>query len=344
LTKQLRVQYKKSKKGKKKRKKLKIIVYLLLLIILGVIGYTAYILYSAYQAANESFEELERGEKSKLREEMVEISKDPFSILLMGVETYSSGGTVGRSDSLIVATLNPKDQTMKLLSIPRDTRVFIPEKNITDKINHAYVYGQKELTIETVEQLLQIPIDYYATVSFEGFKNIIDEIGGVTVEVPFDFWEESDTRPRRKIYFKEGEMKLNGEEALAYARMRKRDPRGDFGRNERQKQIIVAAIDKLKSPSIVFKIDDIAKHIGENVETNLSISKALALQKVYSNLDSSKIEKLSISGNDLYIDGVYYFDPDPVELDKIRSTLKAHLNQDASNGSLSAEQNLSQEN
>jgi polyisoprenyl-teichoic acid--peptidoglycan teichoic acid transferase len=343
LAEQLRRQYKINKKNKKKRKKSKI-GCLLLFVILGVIGYTAYILYSAYHAASQSFEELERGKKSKLREEMIEISKDPFSILLMGVETYSSGGTVGRSDSLIVATLNPKDQTMKLLSIPRDTRVFIPKKNITDKINHAYVYGQKELTIETVEQLLQIPIDYYATVSFEGFKNIIDEIGGVTVEVPFDFWEDSDTKPKRKIYFKKGEMKLNGEEALAYARMRKRDPRGDFGRNDRQKQIIVAAIDKLKSPTIVFKIDDIARHIGENVETNLSISKALALQKVYSKLDSSKIEKLSISGNDLYIDGVYYFEPDPVELDKIRNILKAHLNQDVSKGTLSSEQSLSQEN
>jgi polyisoprenyl-teichoic acid--peptidoglycan teichoic acid transferase len=325
LANQTRVQYKKRRKKKSKKRKF---LRFLLLLFLVIGGYFTILTYSTFQAANDSFEELARGEKSKLRKEAVTVSKDPISILLMGVESYSSGGGErGRTDTLIVATINPKDQTMKLLSIPRDTRVTIAGKGKKSKINHAYVYGGKEATIETVEDFLEIPIDYYATVSFEGFKDIIDEIGGVTVDVPFDFWEKSDVTGKR-IYFKEGKMKLDGEEALAYARMRKRDPRGDFGRNERQQQIITAVVDKLTSPTMLLKLDDVARHIGDNVQTNLRVSEALAIQKSYPDFNSSKIEKLTIKGHDEYIDGVYYFEPNEESLEKVKKTLKKHLKQD----------------
>jgi len=310
------------KKGKSKVLRRFLLVVLLFFVILA--GYGIYFAFNTIKAANESYSELERGDKSKLRNVAVDAGKDPISILLMGVEDYSSGGKNGRSDSLIVVTLNPHYQTMKLLSIPRDTRVYIEERGKKDKINHAYAYGGKEETIEAVESLLNIPIDYYATVNFKGFKNIIDEIGGITVNVPFDFWEKSDI-DGRKIEFKEGKMHLNGEEALAYARMRKQDPRQDFGRNDRQRQIIIAAIDKMLKPENLLKIDDIAEHIGENIETNLKITEALAIQQKFGKFDTSKIDQLSLKGSDEYINGVYYFEPDEEELSLLTNELQNHL-------------------
>lgn len=312
------------KKRKKRKPIIKRILFFLLTVFILVIGYGAYLTYSALQAADNSYAELERGEKSKLRVEPVKVSKDPFSILLMGVEDYSSEGANGRTDSLIVATIDPKAQTMKMLSIPRDTLVYQEERGKEDKINHAYAFGGKEATINAVESLLDIPVDYYATVNFNGFKEIIDEIGGVTVDVPFDFWEKSDITGKH-LQFYEGEMDLDGEEALAYARMRKRDPRGDFGRNDRQKQIITAAIDQVMKPNNLLKIDDIASHIGENIETNLRVSEALGLQQSFGSFNSSKIEQLSIEGSDEYLSGVYYFIPDEEELDTLKTDLKSHL-------------------
>lgn len=145
------------------------------------------------------------------------------------------------------------------------------------------------------------------------------------MDVPFDFWEKSDLTGKHLQFYK-GEMELDGEEALAYARMRKRDPRGDFGRNDRQKQIITSAIDQVMKPNNLLKIDDIASHIGDNVETNLRVSEALGLQQSFGSFNSSKIEQLTVDGSDEYISGVYYFIPDEAELETLKTELKSHLN------------------
>ncbi|MHA7139596.1 LCP family protein [Rossellomorea arthrocnemi] len=314
------------KSKRRRRLRVKRIILLFSFFLLLLCAYGGYVIFSAYEAANKSFSELDRGDKSKLREEAVQVQKDPFSILIMGVEDYSSGGAHGRTDSLMVATLNPKDQSVKLLSIPRDTLVEIGDTYEEDKINHAYASGGKEATIESVENLLGIPIDYYVTVGFDSFKDIIDEVGGVNVDVPFDFYEKSD-EDNQKIYFTEGLMKLDGEEALAYARMRKQDPRGDYGRNDRQKQILEATLDKLLSPSTVTKLDDIAQHIGNNVQTNMKVSQALAIQTKYPDFDPSKIEKLSLEGYDEYINDIFYFVPDETKLEELKAQLNKHLKQ-----------------
>lgn len=322
-----RKNYKKKKKKKKSVLKRLLGFFLFLLLIVG--GYIGYVTYSALNAANDSYNELDRGEKSKMRDEAVAIDKDPVSILMLGVENYSSGGQGGRADTIIVATLNPKDKSMKMLSIPRDTRIYDEEAGHYLKINSTYNEG-KEHTIEAVENFLDIPIDYYVEVEFKGFKSIVDELGGVTVDVPFDFYEKSDDPERGRIYFKKGQQTLDGEEALAYARMRKRDPQGDFGRNKRQQQVISAAIDKMLSPSMVFKVDDIADAVGDNVQTNIRVSKALGLQKYYKNFSSNNIDKLALdyeTGETQTIGGASYYIPYESALEKIQTELKAHLEQ-----------------
>ncbi|WP_339147873.1 MULTISPECIES: LCP family protein [unclassified Sutcliffiella] len=310
-------------KKKRKGRRLKRVLFVFLTLFLAVVAYGGYLFYETYRAANEAYTELDR-DKSKYRDKEVEMNKDPFSVLIMGIEDYSTGGENGRTDTLMVATLNPKDKTMKLLSIPRDTQVYYEHLGYYSKINHANAYGGKEMTIEKVEELLEVPIDYYTTVNFEGFKNVIDIVGGVEVEVPFDFTEKSDVDSSR-IYFKEGPMKLNGEEALAYARMRKQDPRGDFGRNDRQKQIIQAAMSEILSPSNLLKVDNIAKEMGTNVQTNIRVSEGIGLSKLYSGFNSSKMENLILEGADDNSSGIYYFIPYEESIIEVRSALKKHL-------------------
>ncbi|KGX86377.1 LCP family protein [Pontibacillus litoralis] len=309
---------------KKKKKRRRRVAMLLIIIFLSVGGYFAYTFAETYQAAKNSYDDLGR-EKSEFREEKVTISNDPVSVLLMGVESYSTDGANGRTDALMLATFNPEDGSTKLLSIPRDTRVDIPEHGM-DKINHAYAYGSEELTIQTVENFFNIPIDYYATVDFEGFKNIVDILNGIEVDVPFDFEERSDEKTGAEmLQFKEGTMTLNGREALAYARMRKEDPRGDLGRVERQKQVLEAMVDKLTSMSTIFKTKGIAEEIGANVQTNLRPGEGLAFYNKYSDFNVDTMEQVSLDGYDDYINGIYYYMPDEASRLEIEQEFKIHL-------------------
>ncbi len=109
-------------------------------------------------------------------------------------------------------------------------------------------------------------------------------------------------------------MHLNGEEALAYARMRKQDKRGDFGRNDRQKQILKAVLDQISKPQNLAKIDKIAQKASKNIQTNFKITQALALQQIYSGFAGDDIKTLNITGKDLTIADVYYFEPDQQNL------------------------------
>ncbi|GEN32230.1 LCP family protein required for cell wall assembly [Cerasibacillus quisquiliarum] len=312
------------KKVKKKRKVRKFVLFTLI-IALGLIGFGGYKFYQTYTAASKSYNDLGGREKSKLREEVVTISKDPVSILLMGIEDYSTEGVNGRTDSLMLITFNPKDERMKLLSIPRDTYVEIVGRGTMDKINHAHVFGGKEMTIDTVEKFLDIPVDYYAAVDFDAFIEIIDILGGITVNVPFDFEEKTMAPGSRWVQFYEGPMELNGEEALAFARMRKQDPKGDIGRAERQQEIIKAIVDKATSFNTITKIDDIAETIGNNIETNMRITEGLAFYKAYPNFSPSNIDQIKFESHSERMDGIVYEIADEESVEEVRQILKQHL-------------------
>ncbi|MGM0876444.1 MAG: LCP family protein [Bacillota bacterium] len=313
----------KNVKKKKKRPILRRILFFALLLFLFVGVYLGYVFYQTLEAANNSYDDLGR-DKSKLRDYAVSISNDPVSILLLGVENYSSGGKGGRSDTLMVATFNPADQTMKLLSIPRDSRVEIPGEGL-DKINHSFSQGGKELAIETVEDFLDIPIDYYATVNFDGFKNIVDIVGGITVDVPFDFTQNSDDPKAEKLEFFEGPMELDGRYALAYARMRLQDPNNDIGRNERQQQVVKAIIDEIASAGTLFKVDQLTDEVGKNVETNMKVSELLGFYQKYSGFNTNKIETLTLDGVGEYINGTSYWIPEEESVEAIQDELQTHL-------------------
>ncbi|MFC4557546.1 LCP family protein [Virgibacillus kekensis] len=238
-----------------------------------------------------------------------------INILLLGVDERKNDK--GRSDTMVLMSLNPKTNSMKMLSIPRDTYVNIPGEGM-DKINHAYAFGDVSLTVKTVEQMLDLPIHFYSKVNMEGFKQGVDALGGVTVKNDQAFTQGGERFPA-------GEINLNGEEALKYTRMRKNDPRGDLGRNERQREVIKAAVAEAASFSSITKVTDILDVLGGNVKTNMTMEQMQTLFTDYRQTRNN-IETMEISGSgDMINRGWYYIVPDE-EMNRIKSELKNHMN------------------
>lgn len=243
------------------------------------------------------------------------VEKDPFSVLLLGVDKRD--GDRGRSDSLIVVTVNPTKHTTKIVSIPRDTRTEIVGKKKMDKINHAYSYGGVQMTINTVEKFLNIPIDYYLQVNMEGFKDIVDSIGGVRVNNTLDFTFED-------VHFGIGTLFLDGDDALKFSRMRYEDPNGDFGREARQRKIIEGVIKEGARIDNLLSYNDILKSIRKNLVTNFKIEDIYEIQKDYRGA-SEIIDQKQVEGNGTIINGVYYYQiPDENRL-SISNELRSQL-------------------
>lgn len=308
------------RKKKKKRNRLTVLTFLLLLI--GGGSFFAYdIFYNAKQASNEIYQVLDRDKAEVVRTEKIQISKEPFNVLLVGLEDQGGGA---RSDVLMLLTVNPQTKEVYMLSIPRDTRTIVPELGYNTKITHSYGNGGIESTIDTVSELLDVPIDYYVTTNFQGFEDIVDTLGGIEVDVPFTFKAQLTGSLQWKTYH-EGPMELNGNEALAYVRMRKSDPKGDMGRNERQQQVIKEIVSKSTSFGSINKIDDLMQDLGNNVRTNIPPSKFLSFIELYTKIKDAPIQNLTLEGHDEWIKSVYYYIPSEDSIADISTTLNGVL-------------------
>lgn len=309
--------------GKKKKKLRFLRVFLLTLSIITVgAGVYFYNVYSDVANAVDKMHTPIKREVSEKREYKVEFNrKDPISILLVGVDKRE--GDNGRTDSMIIATINPETKSTKLLSIPRDTKTKLvnnsdPDMNRVTKINGAYAYGGIEMTIDTVENFLNVPIDYYTEVSMEGFRDIVDAVGGINVNNEYAFELDGTT-------LSEGQQHLDGEEALQYARMRKEDPLGDFGRQQRQKEVISKVVDKGAGFSSLAKYDDILEALQENVKTNLTLDDMIGIQAKYKAAAKS-IEKLEIEGEGKTTSGGgWYFFVEDETRQALSDELREHL-------------------
>lgn len=308
---------------------------MMIVLFITAIGYGGFVFIKAKDALNQSQVDLNRsGGKSELREEMVTLSKEPISILFLGVENYSTDGKDGRADTQIVVTLNPHTNQMKMVTIPRDTRVTIEnagEYTGIHKINAAYTYGSitgygaVKLQAETVEKLLNIPIDKVIAVDFDGFRDIVDAIGGVDIQIKEGFWEHDIYNNEKKIYFKAGKAHLNGEESLAFVRMRYRDVNKTYSREERQRQFLGAMIDQAISTETLFKVGQITDILGKNVKTDLTAAEIYALQKQYSTITSSAIHTLNIDGTGLETKEGWFYIPDKESLKSVSQKLRDSL-------------------
>lgn len=304
------------KKPKKKMKLwLKIVLSMLVIFVVGAGAYAYSVYHSLTSAVETMHDPIDREVSEKRTEEVTLEHKDPFSILLLGVDERQ--GDRGRSDTIIVLSVNPNLNSIKMLSIPRDTRTEIVGHGTTDKINHAYAFGEEEMSIATVENFLDIPIDYVVKINMEGFQDIVNAVGGIRINNTLNFTQDG-------YDFKEGLIDLDGKKALSFVRMRYDDPNGDFGRQQRQRQVIQGVIDKGASFSSLTRFDNIFAALGDNVRTNMTFDEMVDIQANYKAAGQS-IEQLQLTGTGTKIDGIYYLLADEAVKASVQAELKKHL-------------------
>lgn len=232
---------------------------------------------------------------------------EKFNILILGVDGRQ--GVNDRTDTIILASLDGETNEAQLLSIPRDTRVKI--KGAWDKINAAYAYGGLELTKETVTDFLGIQIDRYAIVDFSSLVSLVDEIGGIEVNVPVRMYV-----PLEGIDLKPGLQHLNGEQVLAYSRFRGTE-NGDIDRAKRQQEIIQLLAKEIISSENLTKLPALAEIVKENVQTDLTVKEMIALARIAPKSLEKGINTQVLPGKNKKIDGIWYWEPDLAALDSL---------------------------
>ncbi|MEG0258840.1 MAG: LCP family protein [Lysinibacillus sp.] len=314
------------RKQKRKSSKASLIIKITLLLaaslVICVTAYGVVLTKQAEHAANQAHEELGR-DVSSLRDEKVKPITDNVSVLFVGVddsEGRGQGAENSRSDALILATLNNKTKTVKMLSIPRDSYVHIPSKGYEDKITHAHLDGTLA-TIETVENLLDIPIDYYVRMNFNAFIDVVDALGGIKAEVPYAMLEK-DEFDRNAINLQPGLQTLNGRETLALARTRKLD--SDIERGKRQQEIMKAIIKQAASVGALTKYDDVIKAVGDNMKTDMTFNEMKSFMS-YITKGIPRIDTLTLEGDDDMSTGTYYYKLDEESVEETSTILQNHL-------------------
>lgn len=312
------------RKKRRFRKRVYFILIPILIAFISVVGYAINLYLTTERVLTESHVEDER-EKSELRDEVVDPKFDNVSILIMGIDESEKRDNAdnARTDALMLATLNKDEKSVKLLSIPRDSYVYIPEIGRETRINHAHAHGGPQATIETVENLLDIPVDYFVRVNFESFIDVVEALDGITVDVPYEFSEQDSKDRPNQIHLLPGKQTLNGEEALALARTRKLD--NDIERGKRQQEILKAIVDKTISLNSILKFDDIIEAVGKNMSTSMSPTDIKSFISYGTSGRNLSIETLTLEGRDYQPSNMYFWLLDDVALEETKDTLKAHL-------------------
>ena len=259
---------------KKKRKGRITFILIFLFAIIAIVG--------TYYASkiNHTINLITQGVGNRTEQEANEIIKNakPINVLLLGIDNGAYGRTEedGRSDTMLLLTINPTQKKSQLLSIPRDTYTEIVGAKIYDKLNHAYAYGKATMVINSVEKLFDTAIDFYVQINMEGLIEFVDAVGGIEVTSPLTFTYENRT-------FIEGKTELgDGESALRFARMRYDDPDGDYGRQKRQRIVIEKLVEKLMSFSSITNFEQLMNAVSKNVKTDVPIGQVMALKNTYS--------------------------------------------------------------
>lgn len=257
----------------------------------------------------------EKEETKRTQNETLITAHDKATIMIMGVDERSDD--VGRSDTLMLATIDPDLDKAALLSIPRDTRVKIRGHGY-DKINAAYAYGGERLTERTVEEFLGVNIDHYVIINTKAFKAVIDAIGGVDINVEKRMYYEDpwDDDGGLIIDLRPGMQHMDGKTAVTYVRYR--DEEGDIGRIRRQQKFMRACMDKVTSPAIIPNLPSVVSEIMNSVRTDLSVRQIMEFAGTLKSAQKNGLETEMVPGRPLYIDGISYWIPD---INKLRIAL-----------------------
>lgn len=232
--------------------------------------------------------------------------EDRLQVLALGVDQAS-----GNADTIIVATVDLKNRAVYALSIPRDTRAEIPGHR-TFKINAAYSWGGLSTAKQAVENLLGITIDRVVLVHLEGFKRIVDLLGGVEVDVEKDM-HYVDRKQGLYIHLKKGYRLLDGEKAMQYVRFR-HDPLGDLGRIQRQQKFLKALVAKMFGWQEIDKLPELTRQIMEQIETDMTTREVVHLARFGKELPPERIFSGVLPGVPQNIDGISYYVPDEMRV------------------------------
>lgn len=261
----------------------------------------------------------------------------PIHILLLGVDSRAGDDSPPRSDTIIIVRVDPVGKRIDMLSVPRDLLVEIPGYYAT-KINAAYPFGEMDedlpgggptLAAQTVELNFGIRIDYFAEVDIAGMERIIDTLGGIILDVPGIVKDEqypTEDFGYTRVYFTPGPQLMDGAMAVRYSRTRHDD--GDFARQTRQQEVLLAMRERALSTGIIAKLPELISEVGDSVRTDLSPSQALSLARLGQEVGRENIWTHSLTGivSEEWIDGGFYFVGDWAAIQELAQDMPADPN------------------
>jgi len=232
-----------------------------------------------------------------------------FNILVLGTDKRENDPDhYARSDTLLLANVDTISRTVGVMSIPRDLVMDVPGYG-KNKVNAAYLFGEyyqlegggQALAVQTISQFFNTPIDYYVAINFDGFRKVVDTVGGIDVDVPYSLDDynypsddEGDPFGEIHVHFDEGRQHMDGKTALRYARTRHAD--NDFARSRRQLQIILAVRQKAMSLNLIPVLPNLIDDLGGMVQPNIPFDQQIGLAQLGYNIDASNIYTASIDG------------------------------------------------
>ncbi|TCP69652.1 LCP family protein [Baia soyae] len=303
---------------KKKKKKRVIIVSAILALFIGVAGYYATNLLSAFSNSHDS--------NLKTDAKKVDVKAEPFTMLLMGIDQYNidnESKNGWRPDVLMVITVNPKEKSVRTMSIPRDTYVKFYNSTSKGKITETLsalqhgsdAHAKNQQVVKQVEQFLdnKVQINYVAQINFSGFMDLVDAVGGITVDNKYKF--QVPFYAGKMLKYEKGQQNLNGEKALMYVRTRK-DHKGtgsivppemenDNDRNRRQQEVIGAILSKMVGFTGITQFSDITKAVGKNFRYSFDMGEILPLFNVYRESQNNK-ESIALHNYSLNQNGKWF--------------------------------------
>ncbi len=221
--------------------------------------------------------------------------EQPLTFLILGVDRR--GQEIPRSDAIIVVSIDPVERRAVLISVPRDLYVDIAGYGVM-RINQTFVQGGAQLTRQTVGAVLGLPVDYFVKIEFDGFERIIDTLGGVEVELAqplYDPYYPDDADGFKPLRIPAGRQRLNGEQALGFARSRMTDPESDFGRSKRQQQLLLALRDQLLTSDILPRLPVLAQQLSDAVTTDFPLTKVPSLARLGMSIADDRITRIAIN-------------------------------------------------
>lgn len=289
---------------------------LMLLLGLAFLGFA----FHEFQAFHSTAKSVDVSHEQSLPRRLKE--KRPFSVLVMGTDVGALGrGTsyAGNTDTMELLTVNPQQQKVLMVAIPRDTLVKVHSKHGDKyvKINAAYAIGGPSMAKKQVSELLGVPVNYYALVNMGALKRVVNAVGGVDVDNPFAFTYEGH-------HFKKGRQHLNGNEALKYSRMRYDDPNNDYGRQKRGQQVINSVLLSLKKRSSITVANQVLAAAKDGVRTDMPISHPLPIYLKY-RVAMNHVNRDHLQGKDALIQGVSFQIATPHEMNRVSREVRMAL-------------------